>query len=341
MNIGEITQNKLMVSIDWLSFTVKEEWTPDDVLRYLGMNVSEFEVMPKGASGYKAMLRHERESVTVLYDGGEGMGIHVNITGSAISYALDMFRFSREASLECPADNLMCHYLSHVKKIADITRIDTAIDDIGARFFTVTDILGLVQSGHMVSKFRSYEHIIKASISTGVAEGNTLYIGSKKSDFFVRVYDKGLEQKVSVPWVRWELQIRNAQGNAYADELIKSGRISPVAVGVLAHYVRFIEHDDINRSRCSMYPAWVSFLDGVMPLCLSIPKKDPSVEKKLDWIKKQCMPTISGLVMSYGDDVSKQLGGLQYHYDRLSLPLRDMFESFATHRLEEMSSDKN
>ena len=82
--------NKLAVSIDWLGFTFFAYSSPYDVLSYMGLCSGDFSVA-NGSNGYKCSLRHNLYSITVLYDGREDMGIHVNISGSAISYALETY----------------------------------------------------------------------------------------------------------------------------------------------------------------------------------------------------------------------------------------------------------
>lgn len=40
------------------------------------------------------------------------------------------------------------------------------------------------------------------------ANGDTIYIGSRQSNFMVRIYDKGKEQKTDQDWIRFEIEIK-------------------------------------------------------------------------------------------------------------------------------------
>ena len=337
MNVVNARANRLMVSVDWLSFTAKGFHSPEKLIEYLGMDASSFSKMPKGAEGYKSMLRHVCESVRILYDGSEDMGIHVEITSQSVSYALECFKSSKRCSTpfgvgydippEYADERLMIYYLECIREISDIARLDVAIDDLGASYFTVPEVQHLIETGHLVSPWRRTSSIIQRDVSTGMVTGNTCYIGSRKSDIMLRVYDKGLEQKASYPWVRWELEIKHDRALAFVDELKKFACFGDAALGLLSRYVRFIKHDNPHRSRCSMNETWRAFLDSVRPLRLSIIKKEPSVDRSSEWVKKQVAPTLAGLLVSHGGDYGKFLDSLKLpeQFQRLSLERQDMF----------------
>lgn len=338
----EITANELIVSIDWISFTVKVQSSLSDILSRFGLSISQFREMPRGLNGYRSQLRHDVENngfIRVLYDGAVDMGVHIDITGTAVSYALQCFKDSRlrhtpfgdayEIPFDCTPDNMIRFYLQSIRDIADITRFDTAIDDFGTRYFSVSDVRKLIDNRQLVSPLRSHEYIIKASNVDGQIMGDTVYIGSKKSDLFIRIYDKGLEQNKNVDWVRWELQVRDAKANAYVDELVHTGRISTVAVGVLSRYVRFVVLDDSNRSRCSTLSRWSDFIGEMNAIRLSIPEKSPSVDAKREWIYRQVLPTIAGLMVAYAGDIGAVLGDLEKEFLRLPADLQSMFLEYA------------
>ena len=89
-----------------------------------------------------------------------------------------------------------------------------AVDDFG-QFFTVQEVHDLVENKQCVTKFRTFQYYQSKSISDSSLTGETLYIGSKKSDAYVRIYNKGLEQKVDMDWVRWEIQLRDERASAF------------------------------------------------------------------------------------------------------------------------------
>src|SRR5690349_18022953 len=52
--------------------------------------------------------------------------------------------------------------------------------------------------------------------------GSTVYIGSRSSEYFGRVYDKGVEQKTHPPgqWWRWELEIKGESAMRVANQIL-------------------------------------------------------------------------------------------------------------------------
>lgn len=342
----EVHENKFMIKIDWLSFVVKNGMALVDVFSRFGMDIAQFRQMPRGLKGYRSQYRYDigqNGFVRVLYDGTEEMGINVEISGTAVSYALDCFKDSlrrhtpfHSDAYEVPSDcsfssldYLMGLYLRSVREVADVARIDTAIDDFGVRYFSVSEVHELIKNNRLVSHFRSYRYTYGGNIAKDKCEGETLYIGSAESDSFIRVYDKGLEQKNEMDWVRWELQLRHEKANSYADELTRSQCVSTVAIGVISGLIRFVELDNSNRSRCSTLAKWADFVAGAKAVSLSLPKNAPSVDAKQDWIERQCLPTIAGLILAYGGDIQAVLGDMAFHFSRLSLGLQNMFLNFS------------
>ncbi len=115
----------------------------------------------------------------------------------------------------------------------------------------------------------------------------------------MRVYDKQLERNrklsatgthIDNPWVRWELELKNDRAVSVSKMLTSGIPLGAVAVGVLGHYMRMIELDDINRSRCSTYPVWADFMDGVSSLKITVPKYEKTMDEKKTWIKgRSCL----------------------------------------------------
>ncbi|MBT9812909.1 replication initiation factor domain-containing protein, partial [Enterocloster citroniae] len=151
----------------------------------------------------------------------------------------------------------------------------------------------------------------------------------RTSDIFLRVYDKQLERnrKLSVsgthidnPWVRWELELKNDRAVSVSKMLTSGIPLGVVAVGVLGHYMRMIELDDINRSRCTTYPVWVDFMDGISSLKITVPKYEKTMDEKKTWIKRQVMPTLAAVILSDG-------GSLEFVEDNLENGLNRMNKS--------------
>lgn len=156
--------------------------------------------------------------------------------------------------------------------------------------------------------------------------GHTVYFGSRTSDIFLRVYDKQLERnrKLSASgthidnlWVRWELELKNDRAVSVSKMLTSGIPLGAVAVGVLGHYMRMIELDDINRSRCSTHSVWADFMDGISSLKITVPKYEKTMDEKKTWIKRQVMPTLAAVILADG-------GSLEFVEDNLENGLSRM-----------------
>lgn len=326
--------NELKCSIDWLEFTVFDH-TLVYLLDKLGYNAADFIPLAKGAIGYRNMMRHSIENIYVYYNGNKDMGIHVKITGSSVMYSLQAYVST--ISVLTPFgtigyyidfekfNSFLPAYIEFILSIGRFTRIDLAIDDIGCRYFSCSDVLELLKKNLCVSKFRSYQTTERNSISDNSSEGMTVYFGSRTSDVMLRLYDKGKEQKVDYEWYRWELEIKHDKADMIAQKIIQADRLGAVAIGLLSNYVRFIEYDATRRERCSMHPVWSRFVKDVETIGLTLQKGHKTVEDKEDWIKRQCLPTIAGLAKYYQGDMAFLYGNLQDHYMRLSAANRALF----------------
>lgn len=340
------TENRLQISCDWISFTLdKKEVIP--CLELFGQERNNYNYMEKGAQGYRKMLRHSHYAITVLFDGNDDMGVHIDVKGSAITYFLQCFRtkqqqptpfgqgnfyYTDELLENFSPDNILPYLFKTILEYGHFTRLDIAIDDKGCRYFSVNDVVNFLNNKDCyIARFRSWKHIEEKSTSCEFL-GNTVYMGTRSSDIMLRVYDKQLEQKkkevITFPWVRWEFELKKERADLFAGEVIDKQCFGILGMRLLSWFLRLINQDDSNKSRCSTLPLWDEFINNVGKLKLSINKSEKSVEKSLMWVQRQCAPTIAGLVMANAGDISFLTDKLPEHYNRLSLADRSMFESY-------------
>lgn len=333
-DISAFMSNGLSVCVDWLAFTITELSSVQAVIDFLGFDLLQFSQAPRGAMGYKSMYKLDGYPVSVLYDGSEDMGIHVNISGSAVSYCIAAYRdkistgnpFDREKTLQVDDFSLtaLSRFLKDLKEIGHLTRMDLAIDDAGpGQYFTCAEIEGYLMNDQVVSKFRKF-HVDKDYKMGGELIGHTLYLGSRKSEVFLRIYDKYLEQKAKdpentpeIPWVRWEFELKNRRADLAADMLIHGCDMGQVILGVLSNYVRIIDLDDSNRTRCSSTLKWQLFINGIKAIRLYVPEAPKTLEDKRQWIDRQVLSTLAGLFLAYG-------GTFSFIEDNIDLGIRKM-----------------
>ena len=307
--------NGLTVSVDWLGYTVKD-MTVDAVVDFMGFTIQEFSNTGHGANGYRQCLKCQGEEITILFDGTEDMGVHVNVTGSSISCAME--HFARTMQIETPfgigynidiSSTFLREYLGAILMHGQLTRLDVAVDDFGARYYTVQDVVEVMEDRRAVTLFRKWRNV-SARTTSGEYEGHTLYLGNRVSEIFLRVYDKRAEQNTKLKsqgkplidreWVRWELELKKDRANQFARLIISGHEIGSVCIGVLSRYIRIINLDDCNRSRCTTDTHWQDFIDGIDSCKLTVKKEERTLEKARDLLMRQVSPTLATVVMADG-----------------------------------------
>lgn len=336
--ISKNLENGLKVSIDWLSFTITELSYVKDVLSLLGYSQEDFNEMPHGRYGYKSMLLLNGYSVSILYDGNSDMGIHVDISGTAILEVIRSFKSTLEMDTlfgigyEIDFDStFMREFLSAIDKLGHITRIDFAIDDIGAHYFTTDELYSLWRKNLIVTKFRKLRNV-EETASNGIKTSHTVYFGSRESEMYLRVYDKQLEQNkkltysdsplISTPWVRWEMECKGSRCYAVLKQFLDGSDLGYIAVGILSQYVRIINSDNSNRSRCTVNAKWLDFLHMIQSLKLYVPQKEKTMEDKKSWFNKQVMPTMAAILIADGGSLKFFEKNLPFACERMKKNLR-------------------
>lgn len=311
--------NGLSISVDYIAYTVTDPLkTVTDVILMMGFVPDDFVELPRGGFGYKRQLKCEKNGISVLFDGAEDMGIHVNITGKGVGSLLEAYQDSKAVYLDAVSylpmsEQVLGLFFQDVLEVGHFTRLDTAIDDQGGRFFSPPEVFELYKSDQIVSKWRTVRRNDRYS-SPDECAGYTVYFGSRESSLMLRIYDKGIEQNnklspddedyINFNWYRWELEYKDERADELARLLIDGADLGSVVVGVLAYYIRFIEKDDCNKSRCSTMQKWEDFVHGIEQLRLHVLKKTKTVYDKLIWIESQVSPTLAALLLLYDFDQS-------------------------------------
>lgn len=238
--------------IDYMSFTLPEDVDlGHEVERLFGIPFDKFTEAPLGRSGYRT--RFEYGNIDILTNGGSvRMGHNITLKGTACH------RYQR----------CLREVVGHVFAIGGhFTRCDLAIDDFqGALDMDV--IRQAVISGLVTANFRKVREYNERERKTGMLTGRGAYFGSRKSDVFIRIYDKALEQKVDYHWVRVELEMKGSKADA-AMKLVQTKEIGAVARGILNSRLSFRDkNNDGNRSRWPVSSWWKLFISSVEKLQL-------------------------------------------------------------------------
>lgn len=329
--------NNLRACIDWISFTINStEMSALSTIDFLGFHQEDFVRMPKGANGYRSMLKFNGSNIRILFDGKDDMGVHVDVSSSAIADLLftwkkkntDMTPFSTTATQYKNFDfNPLFDLLDALSTIATFTRIDLAIDDIGCNYYSCDGVMKLIQEGRIISKFRKYDSRHPRLLKDNSNVGQTIYIGSRESQIMLRIYDKQLEflhhHNVDCPcgWVRWELELKKDRANKAVEKLLETHDLAKVCIGILSQYLRFIQLDNPIKNKCSNDLIWDSFIGDMEKMSLYTPEAPKNLDDTRRWIDKYVGASLSAIIEADGgslDFIYKNLPKWKYRREKNS-----------------------
>lgn len=140
-------------------------------------------------------------------------------------------------------------------------------------------------------------------IVQGNGEGKTLYVGSRKSDQFGRVYDKGAQQRdplrIHRLW-RYEVEFKDSRAKLVLGELLGANTPDTRAKLIGATVFTWFDHRGIP-------PIFRTYGDSAIPLELSA--RVTSDSQALSWLRKQVKPTVERLIeKDLKDEVLYALG---------------------------------
>lgn len=185
-------EKQVSLSIHWIECTFKKgvevKYHPD---------LSDTKTECKPFNAYNVGVRYPDGRIELHHSARKEMGVHVVLSGAA----LDTF----------PIEPI--EYLKHlISSGATITRIDLAVDALNMKLSPEVATERL-KNGKCKTKATKSPVWNDPRVS-----GYTQYIGTKSSEIYVRIYDKGAEMGINTDWCRTEIVYRGkrAQGAAYA-----------------------------------------------------------------------------------------------------------------------------
>jgi DNA relaxase NicK len=145
---------------------------------------------------------------------------------------------------------------------------------------------------------------VSASLRLNSSGGQTLYLGSAKSDVLARLYDKGIEAKVAPAGACWryEVQYRREPATRTGNQLHQSEAAHDcIAALVAAHFShRGVVVPEVERDRAS---------SGVQDERLYLSKPESDCDRQLRWLGTYVASTVRKLIDSgKRREVMKALG---------------------------------
>ena len=315
MNTGHCADltNGLHLSIDWLSWTLTTTQSVDDAILMMGFDANDFKAQPQGLNGYSSQLRHVSHPISIQYNGNENMGVHVDVSGSAVHALLIQFY---EANLvntvfgsvgfetDSFESTVLREFVKCIKEYGHITRLDLAVDDIGTNYYSLPELHDLFSADLYVSRFRSWKEVREY----GKYSGHTIYFGSRTSSIMLRIYDKQAEQNkkllsadmppLEYTWVRWELELKRERAQQVMELILQGIDISFLTMGILTNYLRIINNDSPRKDRCTVSEKWNAFIDGIGKVSLYCSEPEKTIDDNKRWLTRQVAPTLAKVVMA-------------------------------------------
>ena len=188
-----------------------------------------------------------------------------------------------------------------------VNRLDVALDCFQRRQLTVLKAHRYVKRGDVNLRWRHY-NLMRST------KGDTLYLGSRQSDSFCRIYDKRAQEMARqggpdmLPnhWTRLELELKDNTATAVAYKLF-AGQFHPATVaGVIRAFIDFLEPDTTatNVSRRPQVGWWRTLLNSAAKVPIRIPKPIITLDKKRQWVEKSVAPTFALLTEAEAGDMA-------------------------------------
>jgi len=163
-----------------------------------------------------------------------------------------------------------------------VTRIDLMVD------FRLRVPMPLAANHFVELKGNRDRQFPKLTLWENTLGGSTLYVGSRQSQQYGRLYDKGNESGTDDNNIWWRAEVEYKK--PLADEVGKA----LYATGSADRYQKIVQTvSDWYEARGIPLPIAPS---GVDPLLFSVIKRVSTTEKKLTWLRTQVSPTVVQLI---------------------------------------------
>lgn len=331
----------LNYKIDWLTLTIKPESycvpiegeLDDWVFDFLGLNkIRKNFLKYDRVSFYDCMYVYNDVAIKLSsFNRFYEQGLCINFSGNGVAF---YEHYMKEQNLKWNWKDFLAEFFSlgAYGFRCKCTRIDLAFDDISESedrkdyLLDYDKILKSALKGDYVSLFaRDKDHFIPCEgvheRNRGVDVGKTLYFGKKKSDVYVRFYDKLLEReqkKIDVDdnikhWVRMEFVFKDVRAMAVCDSMIylDEEEFGIYISQVVNRYIRFVyrttECLESNNYRARVKAWWRRAVGQVKVAKLEYHKEFKNAYYATSaWLKRCIYPTLYSILCC--DSVDKFLG---------------------------------
>ena len=190
-------------------------------------------------------------------------------------------------------------------------RLDLAINDM-AGILDIPELTEKCNHEECISVFRSFKsyrsgELVRSNEQDKYGMGNTLYIGSLKSEVYFCIYEKDYEQyvKYDIPIEdtkiknRFEIRLKNERAYYAVRDLLTYHDAERTAFDIINRYMRFADREvEKRRSEWQTNEKWAYFIGSDRGRLKLTTKPEPyTLTRTLNWISRQVAPTWKVLEM--------------------------------------------
>ena len=185
-------------------------------------------------------------------------------------------------------------------------RLDLAINDM-VGMLDIPELTRKCRNEECISVFRSFKsyrsgELVQSREENKISMGNTLYIGSLKSEVYFCIYEKDYEQyvKYDIPVDetpiknRFEIRLKNERAYHAVRDLLTYYDAERTAFSIINRYIRFVDRDESKRrSEWKINDRWAWFIGSDRGRLKLTTKPEPySFQRTLNWLSRQVAPTL-------------------------------------------------
>ena len=249
----------------------------------------------KGIAGHELIARFDNIKILKPTGNAQYEGFQILMSGSGCRNYENFLMMNKETWFDFL--ERVCRYP------VNFPRIDLAIDDTKP-YLSIPELIRLKNEGLISSQLRDTAENRSDRLKEDEieAQGKTLYLGSKHSDFRITFYEKGYEQaekfgkELNPDWNRYELRFRHKKAVRLVEELLKDRDVARIALSVLNEKVRFLqkpENSTVTRKRLyPTYPPWEELMQDVGKIKLTMNPEKKTLERTWQWLNVAVSPSL-------------------------------------------------
>ena len=257
----------------------------------IGMPIERFEELDYAPKGYIRQYVWN-QVITIRYS------IEDTVKGTVMEFSGQGCKHLA-MRLKTPKSNWQEFFRKVLDYQGNFTRIDFTLDDfVGS--LSIPELKRKVTLGHVWTTFQVSESHGGTDITNNESNGETLYLGSKKSQCRFCFYQKDYEQRKrrGIPLEEaevknhFELRYRKEKAQSLAKIISRSHDLTKLFFELLNGAIYFYDRDP-NDPDAKIDAKWAAFIDNRGEITISLETIPQSFEKSMNWLIHGVSPSLA------------------------------------------------